>query len=225
VTGAEQQWWADQAALLDPLAYETLNGAGWKRTVPAGEAWYLVAAGSLDWGAGMMTGYVRPFDVRTSVMLPAGTKIGAAPGQSAAAHICRPALVSSGPRYEDPRALYFERLARLRSLPITEVVGTVADGAPHGTTAHVDLPADFDFGMVVGASVYDAAWVTLNGWNMLDEVNNDHSVRFARGLLAPFPRSSMPFLLMCGGARDGMPASTVLSGQGTVLFQKLPPGF
>jgi hypothetical protein len=222
---AEDAYWFDRAALLDPLAYEDIPGGVWSRTVPEGEAWYLVAGGSLNWGSGRTTGYLREYHVDSSVVLPSGTTFGSATNRTASAYVCQPARMASDPRYQYPRDLYFERHARLKTLELREIRCDIDNGAPHGTMATAMFPADFEYGMIVAASVLDACWVVIGpGRNLMDEVDNDRPCRFAHGLMAPFTRATWPSISMRGGNRAGDPGSAVpcISGQVSVLYLKLP---
>src|SRR5690606_10762525 len=84
-------------------------------------------------------------DVFRPLPLPAGTTIQAARA-GAHAYICRPALVvDSDPRYNNPRGLYFSRLARLRTLTLHRQTVQVPPGSAMGSVFTTDFPTDASF--------------------------------------------------------------------------------
>lgn len=230
----EKAYWADQAALLDPLAYEFVVGNSWSRTVPTGETWYAINMYQVNFGNSTKAGFLRPLDVRRPVQLTAGTTFTNFSSQSAYAYLCKPQLVfTADSRYtSDPKGLYFTRLDRLRQLAVNEIVGTITNASPNGTTVEVAFPTDFSYGLLTAASTYDASWsglgnydnsnVLLANLNNLNEINNDHAIRFAESIMAPFSRTIFPKLTVRGGNKAGDTTTVTLNGFGQMLYHKLP---
>jgi hypothetical protein len=226
---AETAYWRTQAALLDPRAYVFLRDEGHTMdvTVPAGHAWYVanmfqVLIGepqilSEDGYAGQYpSGFVRPCDARLPLVLPAGTRVRSNVLRNGGyVYYADPALVVDGdPRYEnDPRGLYFERLQRLTTLPIRDVVIEWISNGITGKEFAATLPDDFDGAIVVNASTYDAPWVLLGGINLLDEINNNHTTRTARSLMCPFRRETFSTVHTIAGNYAGKAGDTLQPGQ------------
>lgn len=255
---AETRYWATQAALLDPNAYaltSTLSG-GIDVTVPEGETWYVVNSFAVyfntptvvaqdDYPLHKRSGFLRTLDSRRNFMLPSGTRIRSNPAvNDAYIHVCNPSLVwAADERYGiDPRGLYYERLARLESLPIRELVLNAQGGGSIDDDVHVSIPDDFTAGMLIATSVYDVAWATFGRFNLNDEINNTHTLRFANTMLFPFRRDGIggeTFALKKGSTSDGAnvgypsmsfpigsstdPAWAMpIKGSANVLYQVLP---
>ena len=204
-TDAETEQWAIDAALLDPRCY-TMAGTtsgGLDLTVPDGHAWHVVNAFAVYYGDPLdvaqdtffltrRTGFIRPLDARRPLVLGAGTRIRSNRLINTAYLLyCDPQTVwDMDPRYAaDSRGLYFERRRTLRALPTRMVALEGTAGGAIDDDIHVDLPAAPL--LITSASVYDASWVTVGcpAWsspaNVLDEINNDHGVRFARPIEMP----------------------------------------
>lgn len=203
----ETEQWAIAAALLDPRCY-TMAGTsagGLDLTVPDGHAWHVVNAFAIYYGEPIdvaqdafpltrRTGFLRPLDARRPLVLGAGTRIRSNRLINTAYLLyCDPRAVwDVDARYAaDPRGLYFERRQRLRTLPTQMVALEATAGGAIDDDLHADLPAAPL--LITSASVYDASWVTVGcpGWaspaNVLDEINNEHGVRFAESIEMPFP--------------------------------------
>lgn len=225
----EAAYWRTQAALLDPRAYVFLRDEGHTMdvTVPEGHAWHVAnmfqvrinepQVLSEDGYAGYYpTGFVRPCDVRGALVLPAGTRIRSNVTRNGGyVYYADPALViAEDERYAaDPRGLYYERLAKLQALPLRDAMIEMISGGDTGKELALELPADFDRAIVVNASVYDATWVLLGGINLLDEINNWHTVRFARSLMCPFQRATFATIHTKAGNYAGKTVDTLTHGQ------------
>lgn len=251
VLSDEDRWYATQAALLDPRCYQlaATNSATLDITVPDGHSWWVTNAFAVTYGDPQFvaqdafpntrrSGFLRPLDARRAFALSAGTRVRNNLGISMAyIWYCDPDLVwSADPRYlADPRGLYFGRLARLSSLPISETVLEVTGGGALTDDVHADLPACGAV-MAVAASVYDAAWITI-GWpaeapavplNVLSELNNSHEVRFAESVLQPLPCRSGLRLSVQKASNADVPGSTnpaiayPIHGSGSLVYQVLP---
>ena len=226
----EITYWQDQAALLDPLAYEHVYATSTSRT-PSGEHWYLVNGWQLDAGSSQLW-YHRPADVNRALIIPDGTTITTSSSSGSFMWICKPSLVKAGGanadtggaggtnRYEtDPRALYFDRLMSLAAQS-TYRIGANATGS--GQVAQT-FPTDFTYGMVLHVSVHDVAWLILtdssgNGLsNTHNEISDSAQIRWAEPILVPFTRTTMPKILIQGVSLG--------SGRAHMLYAKLPAGW
>jgi hypothetical protein len=221
MTADETQFWQDQAALLDPLAYEHVFATSTTRTVPGGERYYLLNGWQLDDGSSGLW-YHRPADVNRALIIPSGESVITSSSAGSFMWLCKPSLVTgSDARYTtDPRGLYFDRLAQLGTLTTYRLAGS-ATGA--GSTA-VTFPTDFTYGMVVHVSVHDVAWMIMtdsgasNGLsNTHNEISDTHGIRWAEPLLFPFTRTTMPKMLIQGVSLG--------SGRASTKYIKLPGGW
>lgn len=230
---SETAIWRDRAALLDPACYRLYNstddGAGWSATVPAGETWWLVNGWHVLVNGGSGYDFLRVADVNRAVPLSAGTVLGASAGQSGYAYVAKPALVTGDVRYDNPKGLYFERLARLRTLTHYQKSVVVSSGATMGTNIDSAFPTDFTRGLLLSASVQDVSWVGLNAGesigalNLLNEISDDHQVRQAEAILLPFNRATFPNLRTRPANVAGTyPSPPSLAGYGAVRYVKLP---
>lgn len=213
----EIEYWQDQAALLDPLAYEHVYATSTTRTVPGGERYYLLNGWQLDDGSSGLW-YHRPADVDRALMIPDGGTVVTSSSSGSFMWLCKPSLVTgSDARYtDDPRALYFERIQRLGDLARYRLTGS-ATGS--GTTA-ATFPTDFDYGMAVHVSAHDVAWLIMtdasgNGMsNTHNEISDSHGFRWAEPTLFPFTRTTMPKILIQG--------VSIGSGRAAITYVKLP---
>lgn len=223
---AELAYWRDQAALLDPMAYQQISGVGWSHPVPADETWYALNLWHVKVGSAYK--FQRIADARTPLLLPGGTSLVADVAQTGYAYLCKPALVISDSRYDDPKALYYERLNRLRSLPLYDVTATIAAGSPVSTFATGNLPNDFDLGLATLFSVHDVAWITVHSsvsglnFTALDETSDDHQIRTARATLVPFRRDHYDRIMVRSGSVSGNGVDTSIAGHGAMSYHKLP---
>lgn len=221
-SASEVAYWQDQAALLDPDAYEYVQGASFTRTVPSGETWYMVNGWQLLPSAGGGPYWFhRPADVNRALSLPEDTEINGSTNPNAFAYICKPSLVVSGDdRYTDnPKELYFSRMRRLQSELERFQIGAAATGS--GTTLgvgqiQVDFPTDFTRGFVVQTSAHDVAWAIMQpgGLNTHNEISDDDPFRWAEPTPFPFLLADFDSILIQGcGSADGC---------ATMTYVKLP---
>ena len=200
----EAAYWRTQAQLLDPASYRFIVHDA--VTIPEGQTWRAVNLWRARDSHGSPVIYLR--DPSRPITLPAGTKLDVPDGF---------AYVSMEvPESANPRALYYRRMARLRSLPIQVLTVRPTE---LGKVKRTPFPTDFTAGMVVGASSMDVAWVALagakgEGVNLADEVSDDHQIRNAQGMLLPFNRADFPGIM--SRASEGP------NGVATVLYVKLP---
>lgn len=228
VSGDELTYWQDQAALLDPAAYVSYGGATINVTVPAGETWYALAL----WFVVSDTGYIffRTPDVRAAVVLPPGTVIKGDGTQFAQAYICKPSLVTGGASYANPRALWFSRMAQLRTLAQLDLSVQIPAGSAEGTAATTNFPGGTGKIMVQAASCEDASWLallstTMGGLNVASEISDDHAQRFARPILLPVDTADVTAIKLRAGSTSGNATDTSLAGYGAIKYCQLPAGW
>jgi hypothetical protein len=222
MSAAEFEYWTAKAAMLDPLAYEYVIGTVWSRTVPLGATWYVREAWNTCTGPSGPTDFGR--DPRFYDQAPEGTIISGNGEANSHLYVCKPELVTSDPRYADPKGLYYERLAALRYLVRNVLEALVIGGGPD--TAYMPFPTDFDYGMILRAQTFEGSWVALSdvnhltGMNLNIEISDSDRFRPGAGfsdLPLPFTRSVLPDLAVNQGSD--------MNGRGTVLYVKLPEGF
>jgi hypothetical protein len=220
MTADETTFWQDQAALLDPLAYEHVYATSTTRTVPAGERYYLVNGWQLDDGSSGLW-YHRPADVNRALIIPEGGTVVTSSSAGSFMWLCKPSLVTgSDARYtSDPRGLYFDRIMQLGTLTRYRMLGS-ATGA--GTTA-ATFPVDFTYGMSVHVSAHDVAWLIMtdgsgNGMsNTQNEISDSHGFRWADTVIFPFTQATMPKVLIQG--------VSIGTGRAAMTYVKLPGGW
>lgn len=225
-TDDELSYWVDKAAMLDPDAYRYYNtdddGAGWSVTVPAGETWYLLNAWHIVDASSSDFEFLRLCDANRAVPLPSGTVLKAASGQWAYAYVCKPALVYSDTRYNNPKALYYERINRLRSLVSYKQYVNVPAGSTIDTNITTSFPTDFTNGLIMSASAMDVSWVTIgNGMNLHYEISDRHQIRFAEAIMVPFKRTVFTVLRTNPATVSGG-VETTMEGHASVRYFKLP---
>lgn len=223
MTADEVAFWQDQAALLDPAAYELVAANSTSRTVSAGERWYLVNGWHLDATGAGTTWFHRPSDVNRALVLSEGTVIatGAPAGNTAFMYLCKPSLVTgSDARYTaDPRGLYFDRINALAGLTQYQL-GATNTGS---STVTSTFPTDFTEGFVIHASVHDVAWLILRdgadtiGVNLHNEISDTDRIRWAERLAMPFLRTDFPKIMSRGASET--------EGRATLTYVKLPGGW
>ena len=222
---AKDRYWRDRAAALDPDAYEFVSGQNWSRTVPEGATWYLANAWWVKAGSGY--GFLRKCDAGNMLMLPAGTTI-ATNNTSGYAYICKPELVTADLRYDYPEDLYYERLDRLREMPLRVINVNMPSGQNDPAIRTATFPADFDRALVVSVSSMDIAWTCLVGaqWGMntLNEISDDHQMRRAEPVLIPFQRSNFDKVSIRGACVVGNSQQS-LQGWSAVYYHVLPEGW
>lgn len=227
MTDDESSYWIRQAALLDPRAFEFVEGT--IITVPPDVMWMGMAWwGQLDSG-GNFSQFQRVAD-GSSVNLPAGTVFTPAFAFSYV-YLCKPELVTSvDSRYSTGTAaknLYYTRLQRLFSLPLSNLTAVVPNTTPFGGNVTVAFPADFINGLLVETSSFDVSWTGLvssgagGSLNLDPELSDDHQSRFTRVGRLPFTRSQFPSIRSRAASISGT-AGTMLAGSGNIFYHKLP---
>jgi hypothetical protein len=227
MSAAELSFWKDRAAMLDPAAYVYWKGASFSVTVPAGEvmyvlnAWITTIQGSAQW-------FHRDLGIDECFPVPAGTTIASNGNTDSFLYACRPALVTSDPAYNDPKGLYYSRIAALRATQMSQVSASQAAGSAPGTAGITAFPTDFSDGMLAQVSVEDSAWCILldpigrGALNTCIEISDAHQFRPTKALLTPFKRLNFPSISCQGASVSGNGTDTNFGGAGVISYYKLP---
>ncbi len=216
-TDAEARHWATQAALLDPrcwhLAWSSGSTLPLDVTVPEGRTWYAsnayaatynrdtaIAASQDDYPLARRAGAIRTLDARRTLALPAGTRVTSAPGiHEAYVWYADPVECwAADPRYaDDARGLYYDRLARLETLPLLQVSSEATGGGSIDDVVRAPLPPGPL--VLLHVAVQDAAWGTVSTGedgapplNTIMELDNTRPVRFDAVILQPLPDLGPP---------------------------------
>jgi hypothetical protein len=146
-------------------------------------------------------------------------------------YICKPELVTgSDARYSSglkAKNLYYQRLQRLYTIPVSNLTVPVPNTTPFGTGVVVNFPNDFTYGMICEVSSFDVAWtglLTASGLGVMNldhEVADDHESRMTNVTLTPFALSAFPSVKSRAASISGT-TGTMLSGFGNVFYYKLP---
>lgn len=222
---AEDRYWRDKAACLDPDAYEYSQGAGLSITVPDGATWYGMNLMFMKHGSSMF--YHRSLDVDLAFHMPERSTWMTSNGYAGFMYICKPERVYGDPRYIASKDLYYSRLDRLRTLPLRRIAVHVPAGMAMQYQPSTPFPVDFEKGLVLHVSSEDVAWVALNNpsgpaVNTFWELNNEHRIRVAERLVIPFKRSVFSEIKAAGANTAGTWADPTLSGDGVVHYVALP---
>uniref|UniRef100_A0A9E7ZXW1 Uncharacterized protein n=1 Tax=Bosea sp. NBC_00436 TaxID=2969620 RepID=A0A9E7ZXW1_9HYPH len=237
----ELRYWADRAALLDPACHVYNYGNSWSASVPVGENWYAMNI----WGARVVGGSARVYhrladaNIDHCFKMPASYSIDAG-GATSLILYARPRLIQEtdtlGPagsnRYQrDPRRLFYERLDRLKRLPLNVVEVSRPAGTLAATITETFLPNDFTRGLVTHWNCHDGAYLALMGpgsniINTQDELDDKYPMRFTASVLLPFSRSVFDRVKLSNGSHDGtwgaQDGNQSWGGYGTAHYVKLP---
>lgn len=213
---AEDMYWADQAALLDPRCYCYANGTGWGIRVPTDEVWYALNI----WGAVAADSpfpmFHRKADTANAFQMTPGFDLSAS-GSQAFVLYARPALVqASDPRYAaDPKGLYYSRLAILAGLPMQTISCHIPAGSLRPNSSGVAgamfpaFPTGSVGGIVRHVSCHNGAWVAMVGpngaktiINLLNEIDDGTAQRFTSTVVLPFQRSVFDGIWLEFGTMD-----------------------
>jgi hypothetical protein len=209
--------WRRKAAQMDPAAYSYYIGTSWSVTVPAGECWWVVNAWNAKHGA--LGKWVPPRTPNQPMLLTEGYNLQSNGTTDAFAYIFNPYAIPATGRYADPKGLFYERRARLKTLQTYQQAVTFGSGG--GSRVYSAFPEDFDFGLILGAANMDAAWVILADathglLNLGNEISDVDQNRVAEGMPAfpmPFERATFP----------GIAAQPIsAAGEATVNYVALP---
>lgn len=237
---SKQTIFADRAALLDPDCQAYACGL-FDLTVPVGEVWYVFNAWFCRYpvGSPQLPHEGHPFFHRKigaddALLLPSGTRV-MGTNQWSLLWYARPSLVQADQRYADSENLYYERLARLRTMPLFDLGQYRPQGiAWNAPSPGAVFPTDFQRGLIAHVSCHDLCWVTLNGptvpgaqvgyiANTLDEINDIHQQRFTASVRQPFLRAWWNGIQLGHGvAGDVQTLAQSYHGWGALKFYKLP---
>lgn len=223
----EELYWKDRAALIDPSAYVHYQGTNINITVPAGETWYALNLWHIQAGTKFL--FLREMNANAPLILPPGTVLRANGSQEAFAYICKPSLVTGNDKYQLPKKLYFSRINKLRTMALSELSAAMTAAQPQGAFNTTSFPSDFENGLITLASVHDVSWVILNhsvsgnSANLLNEVSDDHQMREAVPIMAPFKRADFDRIKVRAASVLGQASGfSSLAGYGVVKYYKLP---
>lgn len=217
----ELAYWTAQCAMLDPAAFVHLFSSSFTVTVPSGKTYYVFNAWNAQLGTNGGTIFHR--NPIKPIPLGEGTNIKGNGTSDAFLYYCDPSLVS----YADPKAKYFERMARLQVLVCNHIYATTTAGS--SALGYTPFPSDFSNGLIVMAQAFDVAWtlltntsaVTPGKCNLMDEVSDLHQWRSANGLMLPFARSVYSGIGVAPSSVAGT-AGSYIAGSGSCLYYKLP---
>jgi hypothetical protein len=240
---AENQYWADQAALLDPRCYVYQGGTEWGIRVPDDETWYALNIWGAVAGDSPFPIYHRKADVANAFQMPPGFDLSASGSQSFVLY-ARPAMVQSDSRYSTaPKELYYTRLQTLACTRMQTISCQIAAGTPRPNASGVCgacFPGGFQCGIIRHVSCHNGAWVTMVGpdgastiINLLDEIDDGRGQRFTGSLMLPFDRSVWDGIWLEFGTLDRdkrsgdeyAAATQTYDGFAHVAFQALPEGW
>lgn len=230
---SEAQYFADQAALLDPNCYVYRDGAFWSETVPANKTWYMVNAWALRKPANPNQNYKwhhRPLDTRQALLMPSGYSFKA--DDYGYAYYADPSIVQANDaRYQnDPKGLYYGRLERLKTLPLESLHVHIPQGGANMAYALGSFPTEAERILITHVDCHDGCWVILqngslvsitNPMNTQDELDDVRPIRFAPSTYAPILRSRHPHIRLGLGSVSGNGVQTY-DGWGSVHFYRLP---
>ena len=229
--GAEEDFYADMAALLDPACHVYLLGSDWNITVPPGETWYALNIWSACRPGSSHLLFHRDADAGRPFIMPSGFDLESA-HDSALILYARPKLVQDvDKRYlTDPRGLYFERLAVLRTLALHTISVERPADTPNTTESKAFMPDDFTAGLVTQWQCHDGAWLCLIGSdsniiNTQDEIDDKYPMRLTSSVLLPFRRAVFNGIWLFNGSHGGnwdQQAPQAWTGWGAAHYVKLP---
>lgn len=232
---AERQYYADLAALLDPLChvYEG-NHPDWRVTVPKGEVWYVLNMWMAERPGSNAKLFHRTADVADAFQITEGFALwaGSEPlNKTSYVLYARPKVVQDRDRrYEkDPKGLYFDRLSSLRSLPIETIAVSRPQGMPHETLSKAFVPDKIRSGIVRQWECHDGSWLGMVGptgdiINTQNERSDKYPLRMTRSTLFPFLTSMFNGIWLAGGSEGEFEKQDpqTLDGYGAMQFSQLP---
>lgn len=244
-TGRSSQWaddagsgasdyWLSKAALLDPDAFVAYSGA-FDIVVPPGEFWFLLSSWFLRINNVEFSTFHRtPAYGDLPCALPVGTRLKNGAIDNGSVYVCQPALVAGNPGYDNPRALYEERMGVLLTLP-TQILGIHFNtpGTPPDTTYEEWFPPHFEKAIIRQANSENFAWTALFGPGtngdtlglpLATEISDHHQLRIGEAMFLPIKRSVTPRIKSATANVSGNDTDpSYIDGVfGTVLYQELP---
>jgi len=217
---AYRQYWTKKYHSLSPQAYTYLSGSNQTWTVPTNRTWYAVNTWFALHGSNGPF-FQRTVDIERPLELPGGTVLTTG-AQSGFLYYFDPLAL---PAPADPEMAYYNRLARLKTIPLASLQATITNGAAGGTQSTANFPATFTNGMLRHISNNETAWVifdTPSPMNTLEEISDNHQNRNTSTTMVPFARATFPTIRTAGGSISGDGVQTCLGGIGFMLYQVLP---
>ncbi len=228
VTGAETDWFRNQAALLDPAAHRFYQATSVSPTLPpAGitvapggwflrNSWYLK---SDDATAPVRNKFHRNCGEVTPI---SAGKVLYSNLTNGFAYVCQPELViASDARYtSDPKGLYYSRLAQLMTLAQKD-----ATTSPGYTPTTLTAPTSGKC-MALLVSQFELTWSMLQkgatglGINLTDEIDDSANWRRTQAMMMPFNISDFDTLVPGTGYGAQNTPPTV-----TLTYVELPVGW
>jgi hypothetical protein len=230
---SEQEYYADLAALLDPACYHYLSGASWSVTVPAGEIWYGLNIWNAKLPGGSTCLFHRDADAQSPMPMPAGMSYTSADPQAFILYARPLDVQATDARYlDDPRALYFERLAKLQAIPMLSLTVNRAAGTPFATNSQKYINngyPNFAKGIVRQWQLHDGSWMCMlgPGTNIINtqmERNDKYPIRKTGAVLFPFMTSMFCGLWLNNGSEGDYTVNgpQTYNGYGAMHYQVLP---
>uniref|UniRef100_A0A9E8CTF3 Uncharacterized protein n=1 Tax=Bosea sp. NBC_00436 TaxID=2969620 RepID=A0A9E8CTF3_9HYPH len=225
---------------MDPACHLYHIGNSWSISVPVGEMWYGMNVWGVRTPGKTAKHYHRLADARMESVfrMHQGYTL-EANDPSAFVLYARPRLVQEtdtlGPvgsnRYlRDPRRLFFERLDRLRTLPLLTAEITRPAGTLNNVISDGLFDADFSRGLVTHWHCTDGSYLALasagsNIINTNDELDDKYPVRFSSTVLLPFNRTTFDRVRLANGSHEGAyteQGPQAWTGYGAAHYVKLP---
>ena len=237
---AEARHFQLKAAALDPRTYVFGETDTDPIVVPADKVYLVTNMWRLKFSGSSEEIFQRKADARDYMLLPAGTTFDAT-GSHATMQYCDPSVVidPTSPDYDrrytdDPKALYFERLAKLETIALRQTSGTFPLDDPVG-----EFEVQIDWGalteqwaIITHISVENLSWMLAlaadgdTGVNLVPEISDDHATRlYGFPTMMPFTRDTFTQIRLRGGTYLGDPGAvgptTTYTGWGSILWQPL----
>lgn len=230
---SEDQYYADQAALLDPACYHYAQGSPWTVTVPATETWYTLNIWNGAAPGGSTCFFHRNADVEDAMIMPAGFSVISADPQAFILYARPLDVQANDTRYQtDPKGLYYDRLAALATIPMQ----TLGVNRPVGTIFATNSQKyinngypQFAKGIVRQWQLHNGSWLCMlgPGTNIINtqmERNDKYPIRVTKSVLFPFMTSMFCGLWLNNGSEGDYttnPPQTYV-GYGAMQYQILP---
>jgi hypothetical protein len=133
---------------------------------------------------------------------------------------------------DDPRALYFERLAKLQAIPMLSLTVNRAAGTPFATNSQKYINngyPNFAKGIVRQWQLHDGSWMCMlgPGTNIINtqmERNDKYPIRKTGAVLFPFMTSMFCGLWLNNGSEGDYTVNgpQTYNGYGAMHYQVLP---
>lgn len=185
LSDSEKLWWQYAAAMLDPVAVSLKKGVS--GTVPSGETWLVFHAWRVKFAGTSHLQYIRQvFPGANPLVLPEGTDYDASYSAgpetlgSLTYYKFDSDLLDSNPDYvDDPKGLYYERVAVANAGPVVSLSVAITDNSVQ--TASVPFTGGY---YVTSSSFQDVAWMGFfdglqTSLTLLPERSDSDPFRFA----------------------------------------------